>query len=353
MADEQTFESIPAHIRRAMTPEQAAVVRHQLARTPLGSDGAGADPVEAMRADYNDERAFWNEGGPQMVRTDNMTLPLAGASVPVRIHRPVDAETLPAIIFVHGGGFSVGNLDTHDRIQRVLAAESGAAVIAVDYSLTPEAVFPQALHEVAGAAAYFAARGAEHGIDPKRLAFAGDSAGAILSLTATLLLRDEPGVAVEAAGLSDDPSVGDPAGDSAFESIRSLLLYYGTYGLRDSATMRLYGGWWDGLSRNDLDDMLEAHYRGAQHEASPYVDPLTADYSKPVPPMFIVGAELDPLADDSRALDKVLGTFGRERELHLEEGALHSFLHYGRMMEATRDVLTWGAEYAAARFDDV
>lgn len=58
MADEQTFESIPAHIRRAMTPEQAAVVRHQLARTPLVSGGAGADPVAAMRADYNDERAF-------------------------------------------------------------------------------------------------------------------------------------------------------------------------------------------------------------------------------------------------------------------------------------------------------
>ncbi|OFT25964.1 hypothetical protein HMPREF3172_05530 [Brevibacterium sp. HMSC08F02] len=353
MADEQTFESIPAHIRRAMTPEQAAVIRHQLARVPLAPEGAGDDPVAAMRADYNDERAFWNEGGPQMVRTDNLTLPLAGTSVPVRIHRPADAETLPAIIFIHGGGFSVGNLDTHDRIQRVLAAESGAAVIAVDYSLTPEAVFPQALHEVAGAAAYFAARGGEHGIDPRRLAFAGDSAGAILSLTATLLLRDEPGTAAEAAGLSDDASVGDPAGDSAFESIRSLLLYYGTYGLRDSATMRLYGGWWDGLSRNDLDDMLEAHYRGAQHEASPYVDPLTADYSKPVPPMFIVGAELDPLADDSRALDKVLGTFGRERELHLEEGALHSFLHFGRMMEASRDVLAWGAEYAAARFDDV
>lgn len=353
MADEQTFESIPSHIRRAMTPEQAAVVRHQLARVPLAPEGADDDPVAAMRADYSDERAFWNEGGPQMVRTDNLTLPLAGTSVPVRIHRPADAETLPAIIFIHGGGFSVGNLDTHDRIQRVLAAESGAAVIAVDYSLTPEAVFPQALHEVAGAAAYFAARGSEHGIDPKRLAFAGDSAGAILSLTATLLLRDEPGTAAEAAGLSDDPSVGEPAGVSPFESIRSLLLYYGTYGLRDSATMRLYGGWWDGLSRNDLDDMLEAHYRGAQHEASPYVDPLTADYSKPVPPMFIVGAELDPLADDSRALDKVLGTFGRESEFHLEEGVLHSFLHYGRMMEASRDVLAWGAEYAAARFDDV
>ena len=351
MADEQTFESIPAHIRRAMTPEQAAVVRHQLARTPFAFVGASGGQIEAMRADYNDERAFWNEGGPQMVRTDNMTLPLAGASVPVRIHRPVDAETLPAIIFVHGGGFTVGNLDTHDRIQRVLAAESGAAVIAVDYSLTPEAVFPQAMHEVAGAAAYFAARGSEHGIDPKRLAFAGDSAGANLALTATLLLRDEPHVAAEAAGLDADPSAGQPGGDSDFESIRSLLLYYGTYGLRDSATMRLYGGWWDGLSCADLEVMLEAHYRGAQYVANPYVDPLTADYSKPVPPMFIVGAELDPLADDSRALNKVLGTFGREREFHLEEGALHSFLHFGRMMEASRDVLAWGAEYAATRFD--
>ena len=353
MADEQTFESIPAHIRRAMTPEQTAVVRHQLARTSSGTDKArvantaGNDLVAAMRADYNAERAFWNEGGPQMASTDNFTLSLAGVTVPVRIHRPVESDALPAIIFVHGGGFTVGNLDTHDRIQRVLAAESGAAVVAVDYSLTPEAVFPQALHEVAAAAAYFAAHGQEHGIDPRRLSFAGDSAGAILSLSASLLLRDEPHTAAQAAGLSPDQS--EPR--SAFESIRSLLLYYGTYGLRDSATMRLYGGWWDGMSMAELDSMLEAYYRGAQHEANPYIDPLSADYTQPVPPMFIVGAELDPLADDSRALAQTLAAHGKDHEFHMEEGALHSFLHYGRMMEATRDVLTWGAEYAAARFN--
>ena len=115
--------------------------------------------------------------------------------------------------------------------------------------------------------------------------------------------------------------------------------------------MRMYGGWWDGMSMADLDSMRESYYRGAQHEANPYIDPLSADYTQPVPPMFIVGAELDPLADDSRALAQTLAAHGKDHEFHMEEGALHSFLHYGRMMEATRDVLTWGAEYAAARFN--
>src|SRR5699024_11553166 len=96
------------------------------------------------------ERSSWTEGAPLTAHTVDESIDGAGAQVPIRIQRPTAEAILAGIVFLHGGGFIVGDLDTHDRIMRVIAAESGAAVIGVDYSLSPESKFPQALHEVAG-----------------------------------------------------------------------------------------------------------------------------------------------------------------------------------------------------------
>ncbi|HJA39627.1 MAG TPA: alpha/beta hydrolase fold domain-containing protein, partial [Candidatus Brevibacterium intestinigallinarum] len=229
----------------------------------------------------------------------------------------------------HGGGFTVGDLDTHDRVQRMLAHHSGAAVVAVDYSLSPEAKFPQALRECTGVAAHLAAHGAQWGLDGSRLAFAGDSAGSGLSMGGALLLRDE------------DPDV--------FARLRSLLLIYGGFGLRDSATRRLWGGDWDGMKMDDLAGFMDALYSSEADARSVYVNPLEADV-RGLPPVFLRSAELDPLADDSRAFAEVLRRAGQEHEHHQVPGVLHSYIHFGRMLDAANQTLAEAALFAAARF---
>ncbi|MDR1118747.1 MAG: alpha/beta hydrolase fold domain-containing protein, partial [Bifidobacteriaceae bacterium] len=275
----------------------------------------------ALRAAYRAERVYWNEGGPAMAATLDATVATADGDVPVRVHSPVDADVLPAVLYFHGGGFVVGDLDTHSRIMRMLAAESGAAVVGVDYSLSPEAKFPVALRQCAAVARHVAAHGRDWGLDGARIAFAGDSGGALLALGAWLYLSDgaphelSDGAPYETSGLApsrpdtsrgpqEPPSPQAPAppesrrGD-AVASVKALALYYGMFGLRDAPSRRLLGGPWDGVTQEDLDYYMAAYLADPAEVRSPYVDCLAADLSG-LPPAYIAAAEFDPVLDDSR-----------------------------------------------------
>ncbi|NKX56610.1 acetyl esterase [Arthrobacter mobilis] len=310
-----------------LTPQMRAVLDKQDELT-AGSPASAAGDVDAIRASYARERAFWNEGGPGMAQTVDTTAPGGPfGSVKIRIYSPSAEGSLPAIVYIHGGGYLMGSVDTHDRICRVLAAETGAAVVSVDYRLSPEARFPSAIQECAAAVEYLRAHGADHHIDGGDLALAGDSAGASLALGTYLYLRDE----LSGAG-----------------GIRALLLYYGMYGLTDSASRRLFGGPWDGLTREDLEAYSAMYIRSAEDLRSPYIDCLSADLAAGVPPCYIVSAELDPLRDDSHALAAVLAELGIPHRLEEFNGVLHAFLHYGRMLaEATQALSRSAAFYAA------
>src|SRR5699024_8229796 len=130
---------IPACILSAKADQMRAVLDLQATRAEecaqAGRRAISADMdadtarLAAMRAEYRAERSLWNEGGPLMAHTGDEVSDTAGAQVPIRIHRPTAEAILPGVVFLHGGGFIVGDLDTHDRIMRVIAAESGAAVI--------------------------------------------------------------------------------------------------------------------------------------------------------------------------------------------------------------------------------
>ncbi|MCF2706196.1 alpha/beta hydrolase fold domain-containing protein [Arcanobacterium haemolyticum] len=272
--------------------------------------------LEQMREGYNTERAFWNDCDPQSAVSREADVPTPFGSVKVRMHRPNNDAVLPVIIYIHGGGFVLGNLDTHDRITRKIAAETGAAVIAIDYTLSPEAKFPQAVSECASAVAYLSEHAQEWGIIPGRVSFAGDSGGANLSFATYLWLRDE---------LHSDIVV------------ESMLLFYGAFGLRDSQSMRLFGGAWDGLTEADYAYYLAQYLADESQMRSPYFDVLSADLTG-VPPTYIVAAGLDPLRDDSRTLHGML----ESRSLAVYDevpGVIHGFLHHGRMLEATNEVM--------------
>lgn len=162
--------------------------------------------LNQMRAGYLAERRFWNQGGPTPAKMRQEVLDTRFGQVLVRANYPVDRPGLPAIVYIHGGGFVLGNLDTHDRITRFLADMSGAVVINIDYSLSPEARHPQALHECVGVVETLRQRADEWGIRADDISLAGDSGGAFLALSSYLYLREE----LRAAA-----------------GIRSLLLFYG------------------------------------------------------------------------------------------------------------------------------
>ena len=194
-------------------------------------DTSLVNTIEEMRAAYNEERKMWNTGGPVMAETVDFDVPYEGDKVPVRLLRPVKAEKLPVIFFMHGGGFVEGNNDTHSMAQRKLAAYSGCVVIGIDYSLAPEIKYPRAIKECVAVCHYVSEHADEYGIDPEKIGFAGDSGGANMAMGVCMCLRDE----------GFDVS-----------KIKGNILYYGGYGLMSSISSYQHGGKWDGMSEADL-----------------------------------------------------------------------------------------------------
>ncbi|HWB35397.1 MAG TPA: acetyl esterase [Rugosimonospora sp.] len=290
--------------------------------------------LEQMRRAYGVERRFWNEGGPTMARTIDAQVPTPHGQVAIRCHLPRGGEGLPAVVYVHGGGWVLGDLDTHDRIMRALAHESGAAVVGIDYTLSPEAKFPVGVEQCAALVRHLRESGDRYHVDGTRLALAGDSGGATMCLATALLLRDRA-------------DRGEPA-----VAVTALALFYGLYGLRDSASRRLLGGPWDGLTEADLDYYLGCYLGDPADAASPYVDCLGADLSRGVPPCYLASAELDPLRDDTAALEAMLRRHQVACQHDEVPGVLHGFLHNSRMLDAAAVALQQGGAFLRRVFDE-
>ena len=160
----------------ALSDEMRAVVDYQAqnAKDAFVTDCSW----DELRQKYVEERRFWNEGGPTAFKTVNMTVPGPAGEVPVRIYYPDEKPFHHAVIFIHGGGFTVGSNDTHDRMMRTIMGESGCAVIGVDYHLAPEYKFPIPLYESAAVVRFFHEQGKAYGILPDKMALCGDSGGA-------------------------------------------------------------------------------------------------------------------------------------------------------------------------------
>jgi acetyl esterase len=307
-------------VRARLDPQMAAALA-QSEQLSAGFGPVARGDVAAMRRAYAHERAFWNAVPVPLASVEDAVLDAAGLATPVRIYRPDDALSGAALVYLHGGGFILGGLDTHDRIMRLLARETGAPVVGIDYALAPETRFPRQIAQIAGALPQLA----RFGLQPERLALGGDSAGAHLALAVTLEMRRH----------------GAPPP-------RALLLYYGSFGVRDSASRRLYGGPWDGLGEAELEFYRQSYLRGPEDARDPRYDLLSADLAG-APPAFIAAAALDPLLDDSRALAAMLEELATTVELRVYDGVLHGFLHLSRMVDAAMTAITDGARFLRAQ----
>jgi acetyl esterase len=218
------------------------------------------------------------------------------------------------LVFVHGGGWVLCDLDSHDGYCRDLAAESGCAVVAVDYRLAPEHPFPAAVEDVYAAVAWVAAHGAEAGFDGRRLAIGGDSAGGNLAAVTTLLARDRGGPAIA----------------------RQVLLYPVT----DHGESESYRHQGEGFYLTA--DAMRWYWRQYLGEADghhPTASPLRAPSLRDLPPALVVVAEHDPLHDEGVAYAARLRADGVETMLLDVPGVFHGFATLGSTLDKAGQVL--------------
>lgn len=312
----------------AVHPSVAAVLA-MLAEMPvdkrsvaeLGPDLARAR-TRTIWADY------WSAEKIRIHRVSDHMVETAKRLVPVRLYDP-DAAGQPPILYFHGGGFVVGDLDTHDAIPRRLALYSGCPVISVDYVRAPEHPYPEPLEDCVAVAEAVAANAAGLDIDGSVFGLAGDSAGANLALGAAMRLRDG-GRAAGAAVLffgNFDPAMSG-------ESHRLFASGYGLASPDVAWFWRQYLG--DRIARPPAD--------AAQ---------ISADLHG-LPPLFVGAAECDPIRDDSVSLANRLAAIGARHEFRLWRGMIHGCVGMARMLnQADRQIAeaaVWVAgELARAR----
>jgi acetyl esterase len=314
MSDSARVESddLDPDIRRFVTAVQAGYARYpDFDRLPLRERRGVAEQV----------RAPWRAGGPRMARTLDTTL----AGVRARIHIPVEAPALGAMLYLHGGGWTMFSIDTHDRLMREYAARSGAAVVGIDYSLSPEAKYPAALDEAVASIGWLSRQGAEHGIDPGRLAIGGDSAGANLAVATALRLREQ----------------GGPA-------LRAMLLNYGAFSPEPGASFERYGGPRYMLTVEEMQYFWSNYTSGPAEFMNPLVVPYRADLAG-LPPAFFCTAACDILADGNRAMAARCAAARVPCELHVYPGATHSFLEAVSIAPLADRALGEGARWLRER----
>jgi acetyl esterase len=288
-------------------------------------------PLDEARAVAEAVREPWRAGGPAMARVREHAAPTSTGAVRVRVYDPGVASPAPVLIYLHGGGFTLFSLDTHDRLMREYAAAGGFLVAGVDYPLSPEARYPRALDQIVEVVDWIAGAGAaEVGADPARIAIGGDSAGANLSIATALRLRD-----------------GGRAG-----LLRGLLLNYGAFGAPCSdAAEASFGGPEAVLNRAEVDYYM-TNYLGAvdAFADTPYARPSIADVAG-LPPAFLVIPDLDILAEQSRDMTERLRNAGVEAQAREYAGATHSFLEAMSISALARQAIADGAAWTKARLD--
>ncbi|MEJ8846957.1 alpha/beta hydrolase [Variovorax rhizosphaerae] len=286
-------------------------------------------PAVEARAFYRERRAVTQPEPSAVAEVRELSAPGPAGAIPLRMYRPMGsqpADVLPVLVYYHGGGWVIGDLDTHDVLCRELSNGSGCAVIAVDYRLAPEHRFPAAVDDSWAATRWIRQEAASLGIDASRLAVGGDSAGGNLAAVMSIMARD--------------------AGDLpiAFQ----LLIYPGTDMRRGHASHTTNGKGY--LLEADTITYFHDHYitdvaQDLDWRASPL---LHKDLSK-LPPALVITAGFDPLRDEGLDYADALATAGNRATYVCFERQIHGFITMGKVLdEANAAVALCAAELRRA-----
>ena len=255
------------------------------------------------------DRTIDGPGGPLRLRVYRPTGARPTGARPTGA-RPGGPAGTPLVVFFHGGGWVIGDIDTHDGTCRILCRSTGAVVVSVDYRLAPEHRFPAAVEDCVAATGWVADHGAELGGDPGRLGLAGDSAGGNLAAVVAQDARRRGGPAIAAQALVY------PAVD--FTEIRASLVANGEGYLLTAEAIRWFA----------------AQYLGDHDPADPRASPLLADLAG-LPPAVVAVAEFDPLHDEGVAYAAALSDAGVAVRLFDFPGLVHGFMGLGALSPAS------------------
>ena len=287
--------------------------------------GSGAKPIaegtpEEGRAAYLALTAgsLTPEQRVPVASVQDTTVPGGAGAVPSRIYRPEGAGPFPTVAYFHGGGYVIGNLDTHDNMCRSICRGAQAVVVSVDYRLAPEHPFPAGIEDAVAAAQWIVANARELG-GSDRVAVAGDSAGGNFSAVVAQQLRDA-GTPLAAQFLIY------PAVDHAAAVYPSAEQNGKGYFLEAETMAWFYN-----------------HYAGGYADTmDPRLAPLQAQSLANLPPAVIVTAEFDPLRDQGAAYAEALRATGGQAELIEGAGMIHGFFDMGRWSPGAQAVITQG-----------
>jgi len=248
-----------------------------------------------------------------------VAIPGPAGSIPARLYRPALPAPRALVVWYHGGGWVVGDLDTHDGACRFLCASTGASVLSVDYRLAPEHRFPAAVDDAFAAFRWAAANAASLGADPARVAVAGDSAGGNLAAVVSRLAVREGGP----------------------RPVAQMLVYPVTDVSTKHPSYRLFS---EGFLLSEADmDWFKGHYLPSEDAArDPRVSPLLAEDLEGLPPAIVLTAGFDPLRDEGEAYARRLERAGVRVHLRRADGQIHGFFSLASMLPSARGAATWG-----------
>lgn len=269
------------------------------------------DKLQASREFYERLNPLAGEQEP-VFAVENRTIALPGRNIAIRIYRPGDKKALPAMIYFHGGGFFKGSLETHDRPLRQLANLAGIVVISVDYRLAPEHRFPHGLNDCIETTEWVMTHTAELGIDSRRMAVAGDSAGGTL--------------ATAVAG-----------------KLNKILCQVLIYPATDSS---LTTSSWSAFSEGPVVTLKSAlelwdRYTDDKINAAPIFNDNLSD----MPEAFIISAEYDPLVDEAAEYAKKLRCANVRVTEKVYPKMIHGFFQFGGVIDEGREAIAAIAEY--------
>lgn len=269
-------------------------------------------PAEA-RAFYRDRRAATQPEAPQVAQVRELKAEGPHGAIPMRLYRPLGAAAdaaLPVLVYFHGGGWVIGDLDTHDVLCRSLANGAGCAVASIDYRMGPEHRFPAAVDDVLAATRWVRREAASLGLDAGRLAVGGDSAGGNLAAVAAIAARD--------------------AGDLpiAFQ----LLIYPATDMRRGHPSHQANGQGY--LLTSDTMTYFHDHYiDDARHDLDWRASPLLHADLSGLPPALVLTAGYDPLRDEGMAYAEALTAAGNRAAYVCFERQIHGFITMGKVLD--------------------
>ncbi len=281
---------------------------------------------DEVRTQMREERAFFGEPEP-IAQSENRTIPGPQGEIPVRIYTPEGSGIFPLLVFFHGGGWVIGDLDTHDGLCRSLANRAGCVVVSVDYRLAPEHTFPAAPEDCYAATKWVAEHAALLQGDAARIAVGGDSAGGNLTAVISQMARDRGGPPL----------------------IFELMIYPATdFTMSCPSIDENAEGYF--LTKDDMIWFTNHYLNNEADKQNPLASPLFATNLQGLPPALIITAEYDPLRDEGERYGQRLKEAGVPVTIHRYDGAIHGFVSMAPLLDVGKRAIEECAQALRAAF---